>query len=176
MGSNPRVLSPSVVTETRFGYTRFFNSIGTLLAFQRHLLDQLGIPEWTGGEPVSWGTLGVGSTNYKGIGDSNDGSFENKNSTLQFLNNTSITRGKHSFRFGGEIRKDQFNQVGNQYGRGSFGFTQTPTQDPTTHSQGDAFASFLLGNVTLTEAAAPIASVRFRATRFALYLDDVWKV
>ena len=43
-------------------------------------------------------------------------------------------------------------------------------------AQGDAFASFLLGNVTLTEVAAQIASVQFRATSFAVYLDDVWKV
>ena len=183
MGSNTRVLSPSVVTETRFGYTRFYNSIGTLLAFQRNVVDELGIPGLKGGEPVSWGIPAVGITNYNGIGDSTDGPFENKNSTLQFLNNTSITRGRHSFRFGGEIRKDQFNQVGNQFGRGSFGFSPTPTQDPRALTaslnlpqQGDAFASFLLGNVTLTEVAAQIAAVQFRATNFAFYVDDVWKV
>ena len=111
-------------------------------------------PDLKGGDPVSWGIPSIGIPNYTGIGDSTDGPFENKNSTLQFLNNTSITRGKHSFRFGGEIRRDQFNQVGNQYGRGSFTFAMTPTQDPRAHAgsglpQGDAFASFLLGNVTL---------------------------
>ncbi len=183
MGTNTRVLSPSVVTETRFGYTRFYNSVGTLLAFQRNVVDELGIPGLKGGEPVSWGIPSVGIANYQGIGDSTDGPFENKNSALQFLNNTSITKGKHSFRFGGEIRKDQFNQVGNQFGRGNFSFSVTPTQDPralTTGSglptQGDAFASFLLGNVTLTEVAAQIAAAQFRATSFALYVDDVWKV
>src|SRR6266550_4432878 len=176
MGSNTRVFSPTVVTETRFGYTRFYNSVGTLLAFQRNVVDELGIPGLKGGDPVSWGIPSIGISNYNGIGDGTDGPFENKNSTLQFLNNTSITRGKHAFRFGGEIRKDQFNQVGNQYGRGSFGFSTTPTWDPVTHTQGDAFASFLLGNVTLTEVAAQIASVKFRDTSFALYIDDVWKI
>ena len=183
MGTNTRILSPAVVTETRFGYTRFYNSVGTLLAFQRNVVDELAIPGLAGGDPVSWGIPSVGITNYQGIGDSTDGPFENKNSTLQFLNNTSITRGKHSFRFGGEIRRDQFNQVGNQFGRGSFGFTKTPTQDPRALTaslglpqQGDAFASFLLGNVTLTEVAAQIAAAQFRATNAAFYLDDVWKV
>jgi hypothetical protein len=177
MGTNTRVLSPSIVTETRFGYTRFYNSVGTLLAFQRNVVDELGIPGVKGGDPVSWGipSIGIGG-GYQGIGDSTDGPFENKNSTLQFLNNTSVTKGNHSFRFGGEIRRDQFNQVGNQYGRGSFGFSQVQTQDPLTHSQGDGFASFLLGNVSLTEVAAQIAAVQFRATTFALYLDDVWKL
>ena len=176
MGSNTRVFSPSVVSETRFGYTRFYNSVGTLLAFQRNVVDELGIPGLKGGDPVSWGIPSISIANYNGIGDSTDGPFENKNSTLQFLNNTSITVGRHAIRFGGEIRRDQFNQVGNQYGRGSFTFSQTPTYDPVTHAQGDAFASFLLGNVTLTEVAAQIASVQFRATSFAFYIDDVWKL
>jgi len=44
-----------VVTETRFGYTRFYNSVGTLLAFQRNVVDELGIPGLKGGDPVSWG-------------------------------------------------------------------------------------------------------------------------
>ena len=55
MGSNTRVFSPTVVTETRFGYTRFYNSVGTLLAFQRNVVDELGIPGLKGGDPVSWG-------------------------------------------------------------------------------------------------------------------------
>ena len=176
MGSNTRVLSPAVVTETRFGYTRFYNSVGTLLAFQRNVVDELGIPGLKGGEPVSWGIPSVGIANYNGIGDSTDGPFENKNSTLQFLNNTSIIRGNHSLRFGGEIRKDQFNQIGNQYGRGSFGFSQRTTEDPFTHTQGDGFASFLLGNVNLTEVSAQNAAAQFRATTFALYFDDSWKI
>lgn len=182
MGSNTRTLTPSIVTETRFGYTRFYNSIGTILAFQRNVVDELAVPGLKGGDPVSWGIPSVGIANYTGIGDSTDGPFENKNSTLQFLNNTSIVRGKHSFRFGGEVRRDQFNQVGNQFGRGSFSFAVNPTQDPralvssAVPIQGDAFASFLLGNITLTEVAAQIAAAQFRATSFGLYFDDVWKI
>jgi hypothetical protein len=176
MGTNTRVLSPTLVTETRFGYTRFYNSVGTLLAGVRNVVDELKIPGLTGGAAVGWGIPTVSIPNYQGIGDGTDGPFVNTNSSLQFLNNTSVTRGKHSFRFGGEIRRDQYNQVGNQYGRGSFSFSTTPTWDPATSSQGDAFASFLLGNVTLTEAAAQIAAVQYRQTSFAVYFDDVWKI
>ncbi|HEY2019492.1 MAG TPA: TonB-dependent receptor [Bryobacteraceae bacterium] len=176
MGTNTRVLSPSAVTETRFGYTRFYNSVGTTLAGVRNVVDELKIPGLADGDPVTWGIPTVGIPNYTGIGDSTDGPFVNNNRSLQFLNNTSVTRGKHAFRFGGEIRRDQYNQVGNQFGRGSFTFSTTPTWDPSTSSGGDAFASFLLGNVTLTEVAAQIANVQFRQTSFALYFDDVWKV
>ena len=176
MGTNTRVFSPSAVTETRFGYTRFFNSVGTLLAGVRNVVDELKIPGLSGGDPVTWGIPTVGIPNYTGIGDSTDGPFVNNNNSLQFLNNTSITRGKHAFRFGAEVRRDQYNQDGNQFGRGSFSFSTTPTWDPSTSSGGDAFASFLLGNITLTEVAAQIASVRYRQTSFYLYVDDVWKI
>jgi hypothetical protein len=176
MGTNTRVLSPSMVTETRFGYTRFFNSVGTLLAGVRNVVDELKIPGLAGGDAVTWGIPSIAIPNYNGIGDVTDGPFVNNNKSLQFLNNTSITRGKHSFRFGGEIRRDQYNQDGNQFGRGSFTFSTTPTWDPTTSSGGDAFASFLLGNITLSEVAAQIASVRYRQTTFYAYVDDVWKI
>jgi hypothetical protein len=176
MGTNTRVFSPSAVTETRFGYTRFFNSVGTLLAGVRNVVDELKIPGLNGGDAVTWGIPTIGIPNYAGIGDSTDGPFVNNNNSLQFLNNTSITRGKHAFRFGAEVRRDQYNQDGNQFGRGSFSFSTTPTWDPSTSSGGDAFASFLLGNVTLTEVAAQIASVRYRQTSFYLYFDDVWKI
>jgi outer membrane receptor protein involved in Fe transport len=176
MGANTRVLTPAAVTETRFGYTRFFNSVGTLLAGVRNVVDELKIPGLNGGDAVTWGIPTVGIPNYTGIGDSTDGPFVNNNRSLQFLNNTSITRGKHSFRFGAEIRRDEYNQDGNQFGRGSFSFSTTPTLDPSNSTGGDAFASFLLGNVTLTEVAAQIASVRYRQTTFYLYADDVWKI
>src|SRR5882724_7694630 len=64
MGTNTRVLSPTVVTETRFGYTRFYNSVGTLLANVKNAVDDLQIPGLKGGDPVSWGIPAVGITNY----------------------------------------------------------------------------------------------------------------
>ena len=177
MGSNTRVFSPTVVSETRFGYTRFYNSVGTLLAFQRNVVDELGIPGLKGGDPVSWGIPSIGIANYNGIGDGTDGPFENKNSTLQFLNNTSVTQGQallplrrrdpqRSVQPGGQpVRARQLHLL-----------ARRPPGTRSTHAQGDGFASFLLGNVTLTEVAAQIASVQFRATSFSVYFDDVWKV
>lgn len=176
MGTNTRVLSPAIVTETRFGYTRFFNSVGTLLAGVRNVVDELKIPGLNSGDAVTWGIPTVGIPNYQGIGDSTDGPFVNNNRSLQFLNNTSVIRGKHAFRFGGELRRDQYNQDGNQFGRGSFSFSTTPTLDPATSTGGDAFASFLLGNITLTEVAAQIASVQYRQSTYYFYFDDVWKI
>ncbi|MBS1875505.1 MAG: TonB-dependent receptor [Acidobacteria bacterium] len=176
VGSNTRVLSPAVVTETRFGYTRFYNSIGRNLAFTRNVVKELGIPGLNPGDPVVWGIPNVTLINYSSIGDDTEGPYENKNNSLQFLNNTSWTHGKHTFRFGGEIRREQFNQVGNQFARGQWTFDLSATQNPQTKTGGDSFAGFLLGQLYQAEAAVSIASAQFRSTSFSLYFDDTWKV
>jgi hypothetical protein len=177
MGSNTRTISPTVVNETRFGYTRFYNTAGRELAFTRNVVDELAIPGLKGGPPVQWGIPAIGLTNYSGFGDDSEGPYENKNNSLQFVNNTSWIRGKHAFRFGGEIRRENYNQIGNQFARGSFGFEPNATSNPSaTGRSGDAFADFLLGQVRRPEAAVSIATAAFRNTSFAFYLDDTWKI
>src|SRR5215831_18186327 len=42
--SNTRTITPHLVNEARFGYSRFYNSLGTLLAFDTDVVSQLGIP------------------------------------------------------------------------------------------------------------------------------------
>ncbi|MCX6604074.1 MAG: TonB-dependent receptor [Acidobacteria bacterium] len=178
MGSNTRTLSPNIVNETRFGMTRFYNSTARELAGVRDVVKELGITGLNTGAPITWGIPSVGITNWQGLGDDSEGPYENKNRSMQFLNNTSWIRGKHSFRFGGEIRQDQFNQDGNQFARGSFGFEPNATRrgPAGTNLGGDGFADFLLGEVRRGETAVAIGSARFRATSFVLYLDDSWKV
>jgi hypothetical protein len=177
MGSNTRVISPSLVTETRFGYTRFFNSLGTALAFNRNVIDELAIPGLKGGDPSNWGipNLNLGST-YSAMGDITDGPYVNKNNSLEFVNNTSWMHGRNSFRFGGEIRKDHFDQTGNQFSRSQISFLGTASQNPLTNSGGDPFSEFLLGTIGRAEAAAAIANSQLVATSFAVYIDDIFKV
>ncbi len=176
MGSNIRVFSPALVNEFRFGYSRFFNSSGRELAFVRNVVKELNIPGLTAGDPVTWGIPAIGFTRYSGFGDNSDGPYANDNNALQFVDNVSWIRGKHAIRFGGEIRHDAYNQVGNQFARGSFVFDINATRNPATSSGGDDFADFILGQSKRSEAAVAIASAQFRAISYALYIDDVWKV
>lgn len=178
MVSNTRVLSPAVVNETRFGFTQFYNTIGPELAFTRDVTGELKIPGLPGGPPVQWGIPNVTFVGvYTGFGNDTEGPYENNNSALQFINNTSIIRGKHTMRFGGEIRRDAYNQVGNQFARGQFMFSRNATGNPgVSGTSGDPLADFLLGETFQSEAAVSIASARYRATSFALYFDETWKV
>jgi hypothetical protein len=176
MGSNTRTFSPNVVNEARFGYTRFYNSIGTYLAFQQNVVDEIGIPGLQGGPSVQWGIPNVTLSNYTAIGDGTEGPYANDNNTLQLMDNLSIIIGKHTLRFGGEYRRENYNQVGNQFARGQFTFQPNATQDPATGKGGDSFAEFLLGDMYQSEAAVSIADAKFQRNAYALYADDTWKV
>jgi len=178
MGSNTRVLSPTVVTETRFGFTQFYNTTGPELAFSRDVVGELKIPGLASGPPVQWGIPNVALAGvYSGFGNDSEGPYENNNNSLQFLNNTTVLRGKHTFKFGGEIRRDAYNQIGNQFARGQFTFQRNATNNPGLSGiSGDPFADFLLGETQQSEASVVIASAQYRATSFALYLDETWKI
>jgi outer membrane receptor protein involved in Fe transport len=178
MVSNTRVLSAATVNEARFGYTKFYNTNGTELAFTRDVVSELKIPGLAGGPPVQWGIPNVSLQGvYAGFGNDSEGPYENNNSAVQFVDNFSWIRGKHSFKFGGEVRQDRYNQVGNQFARGQFTFTRNATQSlALTARSGDPMADFLLGETFQAEAAVSIAQAEFRSTGFALYFDDVYKV
>ena len=51
MGSYTRTFTPSLVNEARFGYSHFFNSQGLLSAFTNDVVDKIGIPGLSGGDP-----------------------------------------------------------------------------------------------------------------------------
>ena len=178
MASNTRVLSPSLVSEARFGYTKFYNTTGPELAFTRDVVGQLGIPGLNAGPEVQWGIPNVSLQGvYSGFGNDSEGPYENNNSATQYIGNLSWIRGKHSFKFGGEVRRDNYNQVGNQFARGQFTFTRNATNSLALSGvSGDPFADFLLGETFQSEAAVSIARARFHSTGFALYMDDNWKV
>lgn len=178
MVANTRVLSPSMVNEARFGYSQFYNTNGTELAFTRDVVSELKIPGLAGGPPVQWGIPNVSLQGvYAGFGNDSEGPYENNNSSWQIVDNFSLIKGRHSFKFGGELRNDHYNQVGNQFARGQFTFTNNATLNlAMTGRTGDNFADFLLGETYQAEAAVSIANARFVSTGFALYVDDVWRV
>ena len=176
MGSNTRILTSSIVNEARFGYSRFFNAQTALGAFSTNYVQQLNLPNLKAGDPVTWGIPSVGLTNYSGFGDNSDGPYQNKNNTLQFLDNVTWNKGKHNFKFGFEYDRQNYDQFGNQYSRGQYSFQPNSTWNPVTHSGGDSFAEFLLGNIYQANLALQAAQADFQRNNFAAFIDDTWKV
>jgi len=166
MISNTRIFSPSLVNEFRFGYNGFYNDYANELQFKRDPIKEFGIG-LIDPAPEAWGTPGVSILGFSGFGDDVNGPFIVYDHTFQWIDNVSWTRGVHSLKFGAEIRRDRFNQTGNQNARGVL-----TIDNPAS---GYGFADYMLGYVTRTQDAGSLAISQFRATSQAYYVADTWK-
>ncbi len=178
MISNTRVLGPAVVNEFRFGYNRFYNTQVQENAFGRNIIGEIGglagvaVPE-----PILYGAPSVSITGFSGFGDATLAPNVTRNHTFQWIDNVSIIQARHSFRFGAEIRRDRANQTGNQFPRGTLGFSGQATQNPAAAANtGYGLADYLLGFNRTASGALGLAVAQLRAWRQYYYLDDVWKI
>jgi hypothetical protein len=165
---NTWTVSSSLVNEFRFGYNYFFNTFGRELAFERDVIKELNIPGISLNPPEAWGIPSISITGFSGFGDNTEGPYTNRNRAFEFSDNMAWIRGRHSFKVGGSLRYDKYNQVGNQFARGNFQFQNIAT--------GYAFADFLLGYTQQDESAVALAVTKFRALSQAYYFTDTWKV
>jgi hypothetical protein len=172
-----RVLSPNVVNDARFGFSRFFfaqdpsepialadigatrgNSAQFPAAYQVII---------NGGGPLVIGT---------GVNDNRGGAFN----TFYEADDLSITKGKHLLRFGFDASRYQLNRFNNFAQRGSVTFSNTAAGDASPGFPNppalSGFQNFLLGRVDTTQAEAGFASFHFRALDFSGYIQDDWKI
>ena len=177
-GSNTRTFTPTLVNEARFGYSRFYNALGTLLAGNTDVVSDIGIPGQNPGAPVTWGIPNAvfNGTGFTAIGDTNDGPYENKNNTLQFVDKLSWVHGRHTFAFGFEYNRQNYNQIGNQFSRGVFVFQANATRDPVTATGGYSFADFLLGDIFQSTNAVAVANAKYQRNVEHAFIDDTWKI
>ena len=197
MGSHTYTFSPSLVNEVRFGYSHFFNSQALLSAYTNDVVDKIGIPGLSGGNPATWGIpamsfnsgsgngitngLGVGTTPsiYAGIGDlGGDGPYVITDPIWQIVDNVTWVKGKHSLRLGFEYSRQTFNQLGNQFSRGQFssGPLTTSTLIGGKLTGGDSLADFLLGNLQQSTVAVAVANANYVRNVESAYVDDTYKL
>jgi Carboxypeptidase regulatory-like domain/TonB dependent receptor len=189
--ANTRTFGANKVNDVRFGLSRLVNAHISPRANNVNVVRDLGINLPTD-NPLYWGVPNITITGLSGPGEESDAPFINYDTTIQLVDNFSWTVGTHSFKFGGEVRRVRYNQIGGVVTRGRFAFDGRYTQgiigyqkDPVTGADdltkpifdgGTPFADFLLGHFNRSEAqvGAPIAN--FRSNYFALYFQDNWKI
>jgi hypothetical protein len=175
--ANTRVFSASKVNEFRFGYNSLFNNISQELAGVLNVNDQINTPVKVN-DPNSWGVPDInltGSTLNR-FGNDANGPFSIDNKVYQVVDNFSWVRGKHSIRFGGEWRYNQFLQVGNEFARGRFTANGSFTANGNTLAGGYNGADLMLGALSTIESAVALAQADFRNTEWGLYVDDTYKM
>ena len=173
------VIGANKVNEFRTGVSRFENANVPLQASRRNVVQELGIPLDTS-IPLYWGvpnvTFGAGMTL---TGNSPDSPFINYDTMIQANDNFGWTIGKHSLKFGGEVMRTRFNQLGGVTTRGRFSVNGQYTSsgipgEPIVAAHN--IADWMLGNFSVSESQSGIPLANYRNWYFAFYFQDNWKV
>ncbi len=86
-----------------------------------------------------------------------------------------MTAGTHTLKFGGEAARAGVDRFFSGGRAGTFTFSNFSTSQINNANQGNAFASFLLGEVTSANATIPVET-GIRLDRYALFAQDEWRV
>ncbi|MCS6953176.1 MAG: carboxypeptidase regulatory-like domain-containing protein [Bryobacterales bacterium] len=161
-----RVLSPTLVNSLTLGFTRYRNRLATLNSFVKNLITPLGITNvMAETDPLFWAAPSVSVPGYLFPGEVTP-NYRTMNQA-QVLNGLLWSRGRHTVKFGGELRNIRtwmFYTGGN----GSFTFANRYTND--------TLADFLLGFASTVGKTARATQWNSRLDYGALYLQDDWKL
>jgi hypothetical protein len=175
--TNIQLMGPSIANEARFGLNIFKNDRVGYYANKENISAELGIQGLAPKPSLAWGMPNFNLTNglVSGVGSSDP--FVTRDTTFQWMDNLSIVRGRHSFRMGGEVRRDRFNLLGTQFTHSNFSFGGQATWNPVNqNATGFGMADLLLGQVGSIQWAYGLANVQLRATSYAGYFQDDWKI
>jgi len=170
--SHTWVLTPRLLNEFRFGFTNVVTSVGFPIE-GADALSQLGLTgvnisqhPTTHAFPTFNFSAGTGFTP---IGRDKTGVTQSK--TIQFTDNLSWTRGKHTFKAGIDARRERYADIETFLPSDDFGqFTFQPT------FTGNAFGDFLEGLPTTIFFAVSSPDVAGTAWEYSLFGQDEYQV
>jgi outer membrane receptor protein involved in Fe transport len=173
--------SPRLVNELRLGYARLRLERLSENAFKRDIVSELGITGVQFGGPQVWGIPSFTIPGYAALGDDNFFlPMRLRNNTYHLADNFSWSLGQHTLRFGGEVRRFEFNIIQIFTPRGDFRFTPNFTNrnagTQAGDTTGDALASMLLGLPVQQRRTVGTANAYLRQHSVAGYLQDDWKL
>jgi Carboxypeptidase regulatory-like domain/TonB dependent receptor len=173
---NTRTFGNSVVNEARFAWNQFNNDLVGYYANQLNVQGTLGITGLSADGPLNYGVPAMGI----GGGLSFPGGvtpWVTRDDVFQWVDGVSIIKGSHSFKVGGEFRRNRYNQWGNQKATGEFDFDGQSTANPAQPtSTGYAPADFLVGLPSQAYRVVTMADAMMRSNFFSAYFQDDWKV
>ena len=174
------VVHPDLLTDFRFGFFRYHVEVNPL-GLDSTPATQAGIPGLnlgtpiTGGMPQFTGINGLAFGFGLGVNNCNCTLLENEKQ-FQFVNNWTKTSGKHTFKFGADVRRAFNLRVPSDSHRsGQLAFATNQTQGPS--GGGNGFASFLLGDVAnFARYVSNVYDAGERQNRFFFYGQDTFRV
>ena len=170
--------SPRIVNSFSLNFNRQRTSTLNPFAFQQNIAGALGI-QGISQDPRDWGVPLITFTNFGGLNDVIPSLIRNQ--TTRVLDTMTLNRGKHNFRFGGELRRVQLNSLTDPDARGTFTFSGFTTSDFSSQGfpvagTGFDFADFLLGLPQTTSVRFGTSSNYLRSWVYSGFVQDDWRV
>jgi hypothetical protein len=172
------VIRPNVVAEYRFGFTKFKNFL---------LPTTLTDPVWSQipgrelSDPFQPSAPIISPAGFAGLGNARSDPLIRREHDFENIGSLSWQRGKHSFKFGFDIRHREISETASPPGQSAFGrfsfdssFTNKPASPGGT---GNAIASMLLGDpsTTVRDLFIPETAHVF-TNEYNMYARDEWRV
>jgi hypothetical protein len=161
-------LSAATLNQARFGYTR--------RDVNQQSLQNGGITVPDAPQSAFPSTLPIFTvTGYQQIGPTTAANTNFTTSVTEFLDTFSMVRGRHTFKFGTDLRREALDVLNPANPTGSYAFTTTGT-DSSTGASGNALASLLLGQVNAFSIDIQNQVLQQRAHIAEFFAADDWKV
>ncbi len=184
-----RLLGANKVNEARMSFTRVRGGI-----FQQNLGNdistRLGIAG-TGRSPLDFGVPLINATGYDRLGEATNLPQDRHDNTYEWADSLSWTTGRHTVKFGAEIRHFQENFLFDSSARGTLNFTPFYTAQVSTTASGvvnavtgtgNAIADLLLGFPNTASVSRSFAGIGantvagLRQTSTNLFMQDDFRV
>lgn len=173
------IFTPSIVNEATYNYSG--NLIGSNLIGRARRSDYPGTENIAEFYPENKANViptiaGARFSTLAGLQG-----FQIKYDNHVFRDVLTMTRGNHTYKFGGEISFERKRENAGNVSQGSFGFSALQTQGRLLNNAqitgtGDAFASFLLGRANTYSEAEFDITVDLRFGRREFFAQDTWRI
>jgi hypothetical protein len=160
-------LSPTKLNQARFGYTRRDVDQSSL---QNGNITVPGVPANSFSSTLPIFTV----TGYQQIGPTTAANSNFTTSVTEYLDTFSWIHGRHTIKFGTDIRREALDILNPPNPTGSYAFTTTGTNS-STGAGGNALASLLLGQVNAFTIDIQNHVLQERAHIAEFFIGDDWK-
>lgn len=175
MMSYTKIWNPSIITESRAAFTRLITT-RTQYNADDNSFARLGFGGLNPFTVNNGGLMNIGPQGYSSVGGANWLPTQEYNNVWDFIQNVSINKGKHAFKFGGEFRQIRFPFFQVPSARGQFSFSRNQSNLPSISDSGDGMATWLMG---LPSNGSQLTTQNFISSfkeAYSFYAQDDWKV
>jgi Carboxypeptidase regulatory-like domain len=169
--------SPTTINEARISWMRA-GADAQVLGHGNKYGDQIGIPN-ANVDDINTGFPTQSITGMSQMGEAGAYPLISIENAYQVLDNVTMVRGSHTFKFGTDLRllRQTFIQLLGGNAGGSFSYNQFMTGDPRNpNATGNAMASFLLGIPASGALKRVSGTAGMRWKEASWYAQDTWKM